>query len=282
MPNKTGGLGDLVYPYIQMAMALLKFVQGARLAPLRLHIIRACLRVTQHTNVYVPLAPPLLEMFRFPELAKSSNVRNIGGARTHHTCARAHTHAHIFASALLFSSHRHVTSPQVTGIAVNMECSIKISSTALRTRAACDSIVAAALAMLLKFCCLHAQSIAFPELVLPLHKVGLGLVVAPMIISTHKTKTTTTTAITPPTQELKEFINTTTSSQRRRQVKDLLERVTRNSEWVATQREGVVFDVHNLSQCSQLQGVAPLVKGGGRGEAWGGKGWGLQVMLDIY
>ena len=58
MPNKTGGLGDLVYPYIQMAMALLKFVQGARLAPLRLHIIRACLRVTQHTNVYVPLAPP--------------------------------------------------------------------------------------------------------------------------------------------------------------------------------------------------------------------------------
>jgi hypothetical protein len=48
---------------------------------------------------YVPLAPPLLEMFRYPEVAKSSNV---------------------------------------TGTAVNMECSIKISATALRTRAACD------------------------------------------------------------------------------------------------------------------------------------------------
>jgi hypothetical protein len=29
--------------------------------------------------------------------------------------------------------------------------------------------------MLHKFCCLHAQSIAFPELVLPLHKVGEGV-----------------------------------------------------------------------------------------------------------
>ncbi len=48
---------------------------------------------------YVPLAPPLLEMFRYPEVAKSSSV---------------------------------------TGTAVNMECSIKISATALRTRAACD------------------------------------------------------------------------------------------------------------------------------------------------
>jgi nucleolar complex protein 2 len=132
MPSKAGGLGDLVYPYVQMAMALLKFVQGARLAPLRLHIIRACLRVSQHSGVYVPLAPPLLEMFRFPEVSKSSNV---------------------------------------TGTAVNMECSIKISATALRTRAACDSIVTAALAMLHKFCCLHATSVAFPELMLPLHKV---------------------------------------------------------------------------------------------------------------
>ena len=134
MPGKVGGLGDLVYPYIQMAMALLKFMQGARLAPLRLHIIRACLRITQHADVYVPLAPPLLEMFRYPEVAKSSNT---------------------------------------TGTAVNMECSIKISATALRTRAACDSIVTAALAMLHKFCCLHATSVAFPELVLPLHKVKM-------------------------------------------------------------------------------------------------------------
>lgn len=134
MPSKSAGLGDLVYPYVQMAMALLQFVKGARLSPLRLHIIRACLRVTQHAAVYVPLAPPLLEMFRFPEVAKSSNV---------------------------------------TGTAVNMECSIKISATALRTRAACDSIVTAALAMLHKFCCLHATSVAFPELVLPIHKVTI-------------------------------------------------------------------------------------------------------------
>jgi len=37
------------------------------------------------------------------------------------------------------------------------------------------TMITAALAMLHKFCCLHAQSIAFPELVLPLHKVGGGV-----------------------------------------------------------------------------------------------------------
>jgi nucleolar complex protein 2 len=136
MPGKPCGLGDLVYPYVQMAMALLRVIPGAKLAPLRLHIIRACLRITQHSGVYVPLAPALLEIFRCPEVIRSSNV---------------------------------------TGTAVNMECSIRISSSALKTRAACDSLVAATLAMLLKFCCLHASSIAFPELTLPLHKVILDL-----------------------------------------------------------------------------------------------------------
>jgi hypothetical protein len=79
-------------------------------------------------------------------------------------------------------------------------------------------------------------------------------------------------------QELKEFVNTTSSPKRRRQVKDLLERIARNSEWASKQRESMVFDVHNLSQCSQLQGAAPLLKGSGKTDAaWGSQGWGLQV-----
>ncbi len=55
-----------------------------------------------------------------------------------------------------------------------------------------------------------------------------------------------------PSQELKECVNTTTSPKRRRQVKDFLERLARNTEWAMKQRESMVFDVHNLSQCSQL------------------------------
>ena len=44
------------------------------------------------------------------------------------------------------------------------------------------------------------------------------------------------------------------------------------------QRESMVFDVHNLSQCSQLQGTPPLLKGSGKSDAaWGSQGWGLQV-----
>lgn len=79
-------------------------------------------------------------------------------------------------------------------------------------------------------------------------------------------------------QELKEFVNTTSSPKRRRQAKDLLERLARNSEWAMKQREGIVFDVNNLSQCSQLQGTAPLLKGAGRTDAtWDSQGWGLQA-----
>ena len=39
----------------------------------------------------------------------------------------------------------------------------------------------------------------------------------------------------------------------------------------------MVFDVHNLSQCSQLQGLAPLLKGAGKTDAE--QGWGLQVSV---
>jgi hypothetical protein len=48
------------------------------------------------------------------------------------------------------------------------------------------------------------------------------------------------------------------------------------------QRESMVFDVHNLSQCSQLQGTPPLLKGSGKSDAaWGSQGWGLQVRRVI-
>ena len=39
------------------------------------------------------------------------------------------------------------------------------------------------------------------------------------------------------------------------------------------QRERMVFDVHNVSQCSQLQGAPPLLKASGKADA----AWGLQV-----
>jgi hypothetical protein len=49
-------------------------------------------------------------------------------------------------------------------------CAISISKPQTTNKS--HSIVTAALAMLHKFCCLHATSVAFPELVLPLHKVN--------------------------------------------------------------------------------------------------------------
>jgi hypothetical protein len=65
---------------------------------------------------------------------------------------------------------------------------------------------------------------------------------------------------------------------RRRQVKDLLERVARNTEWVMKQRDSVVFDVQNLVLCSTLPGIPPLLKGSGKTEPeWHSQGWGLQV-----
>ena len=61
-------------------------------------------------------------------------------------------------------------------------------------------------------------------------------------------------------------------------MKELLERLARNTEWAMKQREGMVFDVHNVSQCSQLQGAPPLLKASGKADAaWGWQGWGLQV-----
>jgi nucleolar complex protein 2 len=137
MPSKAGGLGDLVYPYVRdVSLPLMTNCNIMKSGTdghgsLKVHAGRSScsLKTSHHQSVleghpacrrvrppapnvstvcsycfdmlisYVPLAPPLLEMFRYPEVAKSSSV---------------------------------------TGTAVNMECSIKISATALRTRAACD------------------------------------------------------------------------------------------------------------------------------------------------
>ena len=49
-------------------------------------------------------------------------------------------------------------------------------------------------------------------------------------------------------------------------MKELLERLARNTEWAMKQRESMVFDVHNVSQCSQLQGAPPLLKASGKAD----------------
>ncbi|KAJ8502657.1 hypothetical protein ONZ45_g11555 [Pleurotus djamor] len=50
-------LSPLIYPLVQVSLGAIKLVSSSRCYPFHFHIIRSLLHLTQHTDVYIPLAP---------------------------------------------------------------------------------------------------------------------------------------------------------------------------------------------------------------------------------
>ena len=71
-------LRPLVYPLVQVALGAARLIPLSRYYPLRLHVLRALLRIVQNCGVYVPIAPLVLEVFDAPEFqrrAKGATLR---------------------------------------------------------------------------------------------------------------------------------------------------------------------------------------------------------------
>lgn len=75
----------LIYPLVQVALGVARLVPISRYFPLRLHIVRAMLRVMQAAHVYIPLAALVLEVFESPEFqrrAKGATLKPLDLATT--------------------------------------------------------------------------------------------------------------------------------------------------------------------------------------------------------
>ncbi|WFD25393.1 Nucleolar Complex 2 protein [Malassezia nana] len=62
----------LIYPLVQVALGVMRLVPMSRYYPLRLHVLRAMLRLMQATGMYIPLAPFVLEVWDSPEFQRKA------------------------------------------------------------------------------------------------------------------------------------------------------------------------------------------------------------------
>lgn len=69
-------LQPLIYPVTQLLTGAARLVPSARWFPVRLRLARVLIALAGATGVFVPIAPLLLELLSWPELAKS--VRGTG------------------------------------------------------------------------------------------------------------------------------------------------------------------------------------------------------------
>ncbi|KAG9217772.1 hypothetical protein CCMSSC00406_0003539 [Pleurotus cornucopiae] len=71
-------LKALIYPLVQVSLGSIKLISSSRCYPFHFHIIRSLLRLTQHTDTYVPLAPyivPILTATLTGPRPKSSTLK---------------------------------------------------------------------------------------------------------------------------------------------------------------------------------------------------------------
>ena len=65
-------LHPLVYPLVQITTGALRLIPTPIYFPLRFHLTRALLRLSNATSTFIPLAPSLLEVLNSPECSKSN------------------------------------------------------------------------------------------------------------------------------------------------------------------------------------------------------------------
>lgn len=128
--DEPSTLRPLVYPLVQVALGAARLIPLSRYYPLRLHVLRALVRIVHHCGVYVPIAALVLEVFDAPEFqrrGKGATLRPL-----------------------------------------DLDTTIRAPAAYVRTRVYADQLADEYAHVLLEFLALQARSIALPELVLPL------------------------------------------------------------------------------------------------------------------
>ncbi|KAH6900474.1 Noc2p family-domain-containing protein [Thelonectria olida] len=127
--GKESQLKLLVYPLVQVTMGAMRLIPTALYFPIRFHLIRSLLRLSRATNIFIPLASPLIEVLTSAEMKKPPKASSI--------------------KPLDFAT------------------SYKAPKSYLRTRVYQDGVGDQIVELLGEYMLLWGTSIAFPELALP-------------------------------------------------------------------------------------------------------------------
>lgn len=127
--SKESPLRQLIYPLVQVTLGAIRLIPTAQFFPLRFYLIRALIRISQSTGVFIPIFPLISEIL----------------------------------TSTAFSKPPKGSSLQ----AVDFEHNIKVNQAYLGTRIYQDGLCEQFIELTSDFFGLYAKSIAFPELVTP-------------------------------------------------------------------------------------------------------------------
>jgi nucleolar complex protein 2 len=128
-------MASLRSTFIQIMLVLIDGLRSLRLFGARFACIRSVMRLARETQLYVPLAAPLLEMLDFADLQRKPNERR-----------------------------------QQKNIAMDWQRLLRIQEDVLSTSAFREAVIDEVLYMLLDWLAMHTRDAAFPELALPVQR----------------------------------------------------------------------------------------------------------------
>lgn len=121
-------LKSLIYPLVQTTIGALNLIPTARYVPLRFHLIKALMHVSENTGTFIPVLPFILDVLKLTDFNKKSN----------------------------FS-----VKP------VEFSCALKVTKSQLSEAGFKDSCIAEVCRVTMEYLKIYASSIGFPELALP-------------------------------------------------------------------------------------------------------------------
>lgn len=127
--GKGSQLRPLIYPVVQITLGVMRLIPTSSYFPLRFHLIRSLLRISQATGTYIPLSSSLLEVLQSVEMKKPPKPSTLRPLDFTHNYRAPTSH--------------------------------------LRTRVYQDGVAEQVVELLSEFFVLWTKSIAFPELQLP-------------------------------------------------------------------------------------------------------------------
>lgn len=127
--NQESPLRSLIYPLVQVTLGTIRLIPTAQFFPMRFYLIRALIRLSQGSGVYIPIYPLISEILTSTAFTKPGKPTKLQ--------------------------------------AIDFDYIIKVNQQYLGTKAYQDGLCEQFLELTAEFFALHSKNIAFPELVTP-------------------------------------------------------------------------------------------------------------------
>lgn len=127
--NQESPLRSLIYPLVQVTLGTIRLIPTAQFFPMRFYLIRALIRLSQGSGVYIPIYPLISEILTSTAFTKPGKPAKLQ--------------------------------------AIDFDYIIKVNQQYLGTKTYQDGLCEQFLELTAEFFALHCKNIAFPELVTP-------------------------------------------------------------------------------------------------------------------